>query len=139
MLYSLIFSSVTTLEDLQKSYMDYPARPEEENDAEEAENPSGFAWDLVHGVWSRRAEIDALIETYSQNWRIDRIGHIELTILRLAMFEIFFRKDVAPRIVISEALDLSTSFGELSAKKFINGILDAACKDTDKNPQKPRV
>ena len=72
--------------------------------------------------------IDSVIERFSQNWRVDRLGKIELTLLRLAVFEMLYRADVPPKVAINEALELSTRFGDAKAKSFINGILDAAIK-----------
>ena len=63
-----------------------------------------------------------------RNWRVDRLGKIELTLLRLAVFEMLYRADVPPKVAINEALELSTRFGDAKAKSFINGILDAAIK-----------
>lgn len=90
--------------------------------------PAGFAWELVEGVWSKSAELDAAISRFSRNWRVDRMGRIELTLLRLAVFEMLFRRDVPTKVAINEALELSRQFGEGNAKSFINGILDAAAK-----------
>ena len=56
------------------------------------------------------------------------MGRIELTLLRLAVFEMLYRQDVPPKVAINEALELSGQFGEGNAKNFINGILDAAAK-----------
>ena len=129
-LYGLSFAEAGTRDELQKSYLDSP------NNSAESASPEtqaeGFAWELVEGVWTFREKIDALIERYSKNWRLNRIGHIELTLLRLAIFELFFRHDTPPKVIINEALELSTQFGELQAKKFINGILDSASKDVEK-------
>ena len=90
--------------------------------------PSGFAWELVEGVWSKSEELDASITSFSRNWRVDRMGRVELTLLRLAVYEITFRNDVPAKVAINEALELSRQFGEGNAKSFINGILDAVAK-----------
>ena len=90
--------------------------------------PQGFAWELVSGVWSRQGELDELIKQFSQNWRLDRMGKVELALLRLAAFELLFRDDVPPKVVINEAIDLSRQFGDENSHGFVNGILDAAVK-----------
>ena len=134
-LYGLSFATVTTREELERAFLSYPTKETAEGKAEECgtEQPQGFAWELVSGVWEQQAALDESISRYSQNWKLERIGHIELTLLRLAFFELFFRSDTPPRVVINEVLELSTHFAEISAKKFINGLLDAAVKDKDKN------
>lgn len=96
-----------------------------------APTPGGFAWELVEGVWKHAADLDRIIARFSQNWRVDRLGKIELTLLRLALFEMLHRPDVPPKVALNEALELATRFGDDKARRFINGILDAAVKALD--------
>ena len=98
------------------------------SEADLEREPSGFAWELVDGVWSHTPELDEAIGRFSHNWRVDRLGRIELTILRLALFELLFRDDVPPRVAINEALELAREFGDERARAFLNGILDAAAR-----------
>ena len=83
-----------------------------------------FGEELIHGVIGRCPEIDAHIKTLAQNWEFVRIAKIDLAILRLAVFEMLFRKDIPPVVSINEAIDLSKQFSNSDAKRFINGILD---------------
>lgn len=98
------------------------------SEADLESEPSGFAWELVDGVWSHTQELDEAIGRFSHNWRVDRLGKIELTILRLALFELFWRDDVPPKAAINEALELAREFGDERARAFLNGILDAAAR-----------
>ncbi|MBI5689106.1 MAG: transcription antitermination factor NusB [Verrucomicrobia bacterium] len=84
----------------------------------------GYAEEIIQGVILHSDEIDARIKALAQNWEFDRIAKIDLTILRLAMFEMIFRKDIPPVVSINEAIDLSKQFSNADAKRFINGILD---------------
>lgn len=83
-----------------------------------------FAEELIHGVLSHADEIDGHIRTLAHNWEFDRIARIDLAILRLAIFEMLFRKDIPPVVSINEAIDLSKNFSTADSKRFINGILD---------------
>jgi len=83
-----------------------------------------FGEELIHGVIAHAAEIDAHIKGLAHNWEFDRIARIDLAILRLAMFEMIYRKDIPPVVSINEAIDLSKEFSNADAKRFINGILD---------------
>ncbi|HWA85943.1 MAG TPA: transcription antitermination factor NusB [Opitutus sp.] len=83
-----------------------------------------FGEELIHGAIEHSAEIDARIRSLAQNWEFDRIAKIDLAILRLAMFEMIYRKDIPPVVSINEAIDLSKEFSNADAKRFINGILD---------------
>lgn len=132
-LYSLHFSPVSTLGELSRAFLATPdpdADPGDAPDVSDASQvPGGFAWELVEGVWSRSEELDGIIGRFSQNWRVNRLGKIELTVLRLAVFELVHRADIPPRVAINEALELAARFGDAKAKSFINGILDAAAKE----------
>lgn len=83
-----------------------------------------FGEELIQGVIEHAPDIDARIKGLAHNWEFDRIAKIDLTILRLAMFEMLFRKDIPPVVSINEAIDLSKQFSNADAKRFINGILD---------------
>lgn len=94
---------------------------------ENCDNPRdhySFGEELIHGVIEHREEIDSQIKTLAHNWDFDRIAKIDLAILRLAMFEMIYRKDIPPVVSINEAIDLSKQFSNADAKRFINGILD---------------
>jgi N utilization substance protein B len=83
-----------------------------------------FAEELIHGITGHLAEIDAIIRELAQNWEFDRIAKIDLAILRVAIFEMMYRRDIPPIVSINEAIDLSKQFSNADAKRFINGILD---------------
>jgi len=83
-----------------------------------------FGEELIHGVIEHQADIDSRIKALAHNWEFERIAKIDLSIMRLAMFEMLFRKDIPPVVSINEAIDLSKQFSNADAKRFINGILD---------------
>ena len=83
-----------------------------------------FGEELINGAIQHMAEIDARIRQLAHNWEFDRIARIDLAILRMAIYEMLFRKDIPPVVTINEAIDLSKQFSSADAKRFINGILD---------------
>jgi N utilization substance protein B len=94
---------------------------------ESCENPRehySFGEEIIHGVIEHRETIDTQIKALAHNWDFDRIAKIDLAILRLAMFEMIYRKDIPPVVSINEAIDLSKQFSNADAKRFITGILD---------------
>lgn len=112
-LYSLQFSPSTTLGDVRTAFLEMPDPTDadmDENAETREEKLYGFAWELVEGVWSNVKNLDSVIERFSQNWRVDRLGKIELTLLRLAVFEMLYRADVPPKVAINEALELFHPF-----------------------------
>lgn len=131
-LYGLSFTDNATMRDVRRAFLFYPDNKEKETEPVEDEGllppPSGFAWELVQGVWTRAGELDQHLARFSRNWRVDRMGRVERTILRLAIFELLYRTDVPAKVTIAEALDLTRQFGEDNAAAFVNGILDAAAK-----------
>jgi len=83
-----------------------------------------FAVALVTGVMAHRDEIDALVQEWSMNWSLERIGIIERNILRFAIYELLFLTDIPPNVTINEAVEVAKRYGTDEAPSFINGILD---------------
>jgi N utilization substance protein B len=128
-LYGLDFVPVASERELRKRFEQSAAA------ADKAPALSGFAWELALGVWNNARLLDSVIARFARNWRLDRMGRIELTLLRLAVYELQYRTDIPPRVTINEALELCGQFGEASARSFINGILDAVAKALDQDAQ----
>lgn len=68
-------------------------------------------------------ELDQIIEYASAGWKLNRMGKIDLTILRLATFELRFDEDIPTGVAINEAVELAKKFGEDQSASFVNGIL----------------
>jgi N utilization substance protein B len=83
-----------------------------------------FGQELIDGVIKNQAAIDEQIRVLAQNWDFARIAKIDLSILRVSVFEMLFRKDIPPVVSINEAIDISKQFSNADSKRFINGILD---------------
>ncbi|NLM39245.1 MAG: transcription antitermination factor NusB [Firmicutes bacterium] len=85
--------------------------------------------EVVRGVYAYRAALDAQINDVSTGWRADRIGAVERSILRLAIYEIVFRDDVPVPVSVNEAVELAKRFGDDDAPRFINGVLGTVVRD----------
>lgn len=83
-----------------------------------------FGEELALGAIEHSAAIDELIRLHARNWTFSRIAKVDLSILRLALYELLFRKDIPPVVTINEAIEISKNFSGPDAKRFINGILD---------------
>ena len=94
-----------------------------ENQEEERDFYS-FAEELIFGSIQNLDTIDAKIREIASNWEFDRIAKIDLSILRMAIYELLFRKDIPPVVTINEAIDLSKEFSAQESRRFVNGILD---------------
>ena len=84
---------------------------------------AGFITDAVAGVYNNIPEIDGLIKSNLSGWQIDRINKIDLAIIRLAVCELLYIKNVPHRVSINEAVELAKNFGTDESYQFINGIL----------------
>lgn len=129
-LYGLHYEDVVTEEALSRAFAKSPD-PELEVDDAKTRSPrkaEGFAWELTRGVWSLREQLDEVIVRFSQNWRIQRIAKTELSILRLALYEMLHRPDIPVKVAINEGVELAKQFGDENSRSFVNGILDAAAK-----------
>jgi len=95
---------------------------------EDSDTPSPkarqFAEDLASGVAEHLEEIDRRIKDFSTNWSLERMARVDLSILRLAVFEIIFCPEVPASVVINEAIEIGKRFGTKETPAFINGILD---------------
>ncbi|MFI5099478.1 MAG: transcription antitermination factor NusB [Actinomycetes bacterium] len=78
---------------------------------------------LVEGVTEHRQRIDDLIETYSQDWPLDRMPAVDRALLRLSVFELLYVDDVPDSVVIDEAVELAKSLSTDSSPAFVNGVL----------------
>lgn len=83
-----------------------------------------FALQLVDGVRSHLQEIDALIQSYSHHWRIDRMTRIDRNVLRLGIFELKYLPEIPRSVSIDEAVELGKRFGTEDSPAFVNGLLD---------------
>jgi N utilization substance protein B len=83
---------------------------------------------LVKGIISHKKDIDGIIQSVSEHWRINRMAVVDRNILRMAVFELLFEQNVAAAIVINEAIEIAKKYSDEQAATFVNGLLDAARK-----------
>ncbi|WP_294156672.1 transcription antitermination factor NusB [uncultured Clostridium sp.] len=76
------------------------------------------------GVENNKEAIDEAISSNLQNWKIERISKVNLTILRLAAYEILFDENVPRSVAINEALEITRKYSDEKSVSFINGVLD---------------
>ncbi len=100
-----------------------------------------FIEDLVAGVNDKKAEIDALLQPIAPDWPIEQIARMDRLVLRIGAYELIFGKDVPPKVVINESVELAKGFGGENSSKFINGVLGTLLRnrDGDAAGEKPPV
>lgn len=83
---------------------------------------------LVDGTLANLEEIDTLITSQAENWRLERMPAVDRNILRLATYEFLYQSDVPKLVVIDEAIELAKRFGSENSSSFVNGLLDGLLK-----------
>lgn len=86
-----------------------------------------FAQKLIKGVLDNVEKIDKYIAKHAPQWPIDQITVVDRNVLRIGIYELIFEKgkEVPPKVVINEAIELAKNFGGPSSGKFVNGVLGA--------------
>jgi N utilization substance protein B len=97
-----------------------------------AEPHREFANQLVRGTTGRVEEIDRLLSSRTQNWRVERMAVIDRLVLRLATFELLEESETPPKVIINEALELARAYSGEEAVAFVNGVLDGVRKELNR-------
>ncbi|MGN0159359.1 MAG: transcription antitermination factor NusB [Brotaphodocola sp.] len=87
------------------------------------EDERTFLIDRVEGIVAKIPELDEKINSVARGWKTNRMGKVELTILRQALYEILYDSEVPEKVAINEAVDLAKKYGGKDAPAFINGVL----------------
>ncbi len=90
---------------------------------------SGFAESIYSGVINNIEEVDIILSDNIDNWDLERINKVDLSILRLSIYSLYNMKEIPNIITINEAINLSKEFGTDNSYKFINGVLDSIVVD----------
>ena len=88
-----------------------------------SEEEKGYIEARTGQVREKLGEIDPWLSDATSGWRLSRMGKVELTILRLAVFEMKFDEEMPAKVAINEAVELAKKFGGDSSASFINGVL----------------
>jgi len=105
----------------------------EENEAEEKQKK--YIIDVVRGTRKEIAEIDKRVGKYLKGWKLGRLSKTDLSILRLAVYEILNRDDIPQNVSINEAVELAKTYGSEESAAFINGVLGQIVKENLKNSE----
>lgn len=123
--FQLIYSiEIQKSEDLQEQIDNYI----EANEIQE-EEVKQYISNIVTGIKENREEIIGFIEkNLKAEWKIDRISKIDLSLLKLAIYEIKYN-EIPYKVAINECIELAKKYGEENSKNFINGILASVVKE----------
>ncbi len=90
-----------------------------------------YILDVVKGVFQNLSLIDSLIENNAKGWKLHRISKVDLSILRLGIYEMIFRKDIPVSVSVNEAVELAKKYSGEDAGSFVNGILGKVDKSVN--------
>jgi N utilization substance protein B len=96
---------------------DFPTLSEMKGVKEYVEN-------IVRGVLDNQDDIDKVITSCADNWRLDRMSTVDRNLIRLATYEIKYLDDIPVPVSIDEAIEISKDYSDVKSSNFINGILD---------------
>jgi len=113
-LFGLEFTGNSWKTDIGDYWKHFPARP----------GAKAYAEHLIRGVCEHREALDEQIMECLEKWTPDRVGRIERTILRIALFEMTHVPDVPVKVALNEAIEVAKRFGSEESPRFINGVLD---------------
>lgn len=99
---------------------------------QESSGHDEYAQKIITAADQNQTAIDVLINRYSKNWNTAQMNKVDLVLLRMAIAESKYIEDeeLTPAIIINEALDLTRQYSTDEAVRFVNGVLDAAMKDS---------
>lgn len=97
------------------------------------EKQMNYIRSVVTGVQEKCRELDAYIEKYAVNWKLNRISHICRAIMEVAMYEALYVDDVPAGVAINEAVELCKHYEEDDTVSFVNGILGSFAKEVSGN------
>ncbi|KNF07402.1 N utilization substance protein B [Gottschalkia purinilytica] len=95
------------------------------------EDEKNYIQNTVTGIVKNIEKLDDLVEKFSQGWKSNRIAKVDLSILRIAMYEIMFIEDIPVEVSINEAIDIAKKYSTNESSKFINGVLGGFVRNWD--------
>ena len=90
---------------------------------EPSESDRAYITEVLDGVLAHLDELDEAIQAASPRWEISRMPHVDLTILRMAAWEILYEEGIPGPVAINEAVELAKKYCDASASKFVNALL----------------
>jgi len=91
---------------------------------------------LASKVIKKIEPIDKAIVKSAPKWPLEKVNRVDLAILRLATWELFYRSKVPPKVIINEAIELGKEYGGEASPGFINGVLGTVYKDLESKKEK---
>lgn len=108
---------------------DLLGEPIETENAPVAQGVRLFTEALVRGVLDKRPLLDKQIADAAQNWSLTRMAPVDLTLLRIAVYELIFLPEIPVAVTLNEAIEIAKRYGTKESPMFINGLLDKVARN----------
>ena len=118
-----IFKLVFQLEFNDKAEMPEQMRLYLEQEEIQSEKDCVYISEKFEKIQEKVTELDTLINEQAIGWKTDRMGKVDLAIIRLAVYEIKYDDSVPTSVAINEAVELAKKFGQDESSSFVNGVL----------------
>ncbi|NMB28335.1 MAG: transcription antitermination factor NusB [Tissierellia bacterium] len=89
--------------------------------------------DAIKVIVENLEEIDSYIDNHIEGWEVHRLARVDLSTLRIAIYEIIYREDIPIEVSINEAIEIAKKYSTDESSKFINGVLGSFVRTRDKN------
>lgn len=124
LLFRVEFNDIDDIPEQMQFYFESPVGDDEDSVIPAiSEKDSLYIKDKYEKIAGMLPKLDEIIDEASKGWKSNRIGKVELTILRLAVYEMKYDDDIPIGVAINEAVELAKKFGQEESSSFINGIL----------------
>lgn len=87
-----------------------------------------FTEEIVKGTAKHIEKINKQIHACARNWSLDRMATVDRNVLRMAVYEILYRRDIPASVTINEAIEIAKKYGTDESGSFVNGILDSVAR-----------
>lgn len=115
MLFRVEFNSIEEMKEQERLYFDLMG--------EVAKEDKDYILNKYRAIAEKRQEIDELLDDLTTGWKTGRMSRVDLTILRLATYELLWDESIPTKVAINEAVELAKKYSSDSGPSFINGVL----------------
>lgn len=115
LLFRVEFHPIEEMTEQEALYMEHLSEPTEADVA--------YIQKKAEGIFEKLGDLDARIDAVATGWKINRMGKVDLTIIRLALYEMIYDEDVPTGVAINEAVELAKRYGTDESPSFVNGVL----------------
>lgn len=123
LLFRVEFNELEEMPQQRDLFLDEIKLPVEEDGLAAREKDISYIAEKYGRIQEKLSEIDRLINEKTEGWSLGRMGKVEVTLLRLGVYEILFDQDVPDSVAINEAVELAKRYGQDNSGSFVNAVL----------------